>query len=294
MPEPYSKKSLDIWTLKHLEKRLGIPLDELERIASKTNSLYYFEEISKGNGKIRLLSKPSRPLKRIQKRIHKLLQEIKISDSAHCGIKKRSNLTNAEVHVNKKEILSFDFKDFYPNISHHRIYHLFRHELNCSPEVASLLTKLCTIRDQVPQGGCMSTDLANLVCRKLDARLKGLSKAFGIDYTRFNDDIYFSGDNIPENFIRKAKKIIMENGFNLNQEKESLRGKDQHQIVTKLTVNRKKPIVPREKKREWRAEKHNFEKHESETLSPEMQEKRQRTIQGRQSYIDYIEQPPTL
>lgn len=288
MPEPYSKTSLDIRTLEHLVLRLHIPLDKLQEVATKAESLYSFDSEPKENGGYREISEPKFRLKKIQQAIHKLLQEIKLSDYAHCGIKRRSNLTNARIHSGKGWLLSLDFKNFFPNISHHRIYHLFRHELNCTPEVASLLTRLCTVKGQVPQGGSMSTDIANLVCRRLDARLKGLAGAFQLDYTRHCDDLHFSGDAIPEEFIRQAKEIISQTTFRLNPEKESLRGKHQPQIVTGLTVNRKRPRVTRETRRQWRAEKYIFEKHESKVLPEERRLEKQRKILGRTAYLNYI------
>lgn len=290
MPEPYSKISLDIRTLEHLALRLHIPLDELQEIAAKAGSLYSFKLEPKKNSGYREISKPSPRLKTIQQAIHRLLQEIKVSDCAQCGVKRRSNLTNAKIHSGKRWLFSLDFKSFYPSISNHRLYHLLHHELNCTPKVASLLTRLCTVRGQLPQGGSMSTDIANLVCRALDNRLKGLATAYGLDYSRFNDDLYFSGDIIPEKFVRKLKDIIAQTGLSMNPEKECLRGQHQAQIVTGLTVNRKRPKVPRETRRKWRAEKHVFSKHGSKTLPEELRRKKQQQIQGRTAYLNYINQ----
>jgi hypothetical protein len=68
---------------------------ELERIAEQAEHLYKFDKEPKKDGSFRDISKPSYRLKRIQSAIHHLLREIKVSESAHGGIKGRSNLTNA-------------------------------------------------------------------------------------------------------------------------------------------------------------------------------------------------------
>jgi len=91
----------------------------------------------------------------------------------------------------------------------------------------------------------MSTDIANLVCRKIDRRIEGLAPLFNTSYTRFVDDITFSGDYIPNSFIKMVKQIIAQSGYKLNSDKELLCGKHQSQVVTGLTVNRKKPKVPK-------------------------------------------------
>lgn len=288
MPKSYSKISLDIRTPKHLALRLSIPLAELKEVALQVESLYDSWEISKKSGGSREISSPKPRLKRIQRAVHELLLEIRVHNCAHCGIKARSNLSNANLHCGKRYLFNLDFKNFFPSISNHRVYHLFRHELNCSPEVSYLLTRISTLSSQVPQGAPMSMDIANLVCRRLDTRLEGLAKRYKITYTRHCDDLSFSGIAIPEVFIAKVKEIISQIGFGLNPEKESLCGQHQPQIVTGLSVNRKRPHVPRKTSRQWRKEKHVFDKYESKTLPTVLQLKRFQQIQGKTNYLNYI------
>lgn len=254
----YSSETLAIRSLKHLSLRLGFPLDELNKIAANAEKLYYFEEQEKKNGGIRIISKPKPILKKIQSKIHKLLQEIIPPECAHGGIKGRSNVTNAKVHCDNKWLLQLDFRNFYPNISNYQVYNLFLFELECSPDVARLLTRLCTVRGEVPQGGSMSSDIAILVCRNLGRRLEGLAARYNINYTQYIDDLSFSGPQIPLLLRTKIKEIIAQYGVKLNQEKELIRGRHEPQIVTGLTVNRKRPHQHRETKREWRAEEFIF------------------------------------
>lgn len=290
MPKPYSKDHLNIVKLENLALRLGFPLSVLEKAAEKAEISYWFRKEPKSSGKgFRDISEPKYLLKKIQQSIHKLLLEIKVSDSAHCGIKKRSNLTNAKHHCKKQRLFSLDFKDYFPHISNNRVYTLFLHELNCTPEVASLLTRLCTVRRQVPQGGPMSMDIANLVCRELDKRMEGLTAKYGLVYTRHCDDINISGKAIPESFKKQAKKIIRQSGFPLNTDKESLTNHADGHSVVGLNVNRKKPNVARNTKREWRKEKYKFDQFEAHDLPEAEKIRREQKIKGRESYVKYIE-----
>ncbi len=288
MPKPYSKKYLEIRTLKHLSHRLGSPLEELQQVASEAESLYRFEKEPKKNGGFREISKPHPRLKKIQKGIHRLLTEVEISECAHGGIKGRSNLANAKEHCNQRWVLNLDFKSFFPSISHHQVYTLFFRELKCSQEVSSLLTRLCTVRGQVPQGGSMSMDIANLGCRKIDKRIEGLTFQYGIKYTRFVDDITLSGNIIPKQFIMMVKHIIKQSGFTLTPNKEKLRGQHQSQIVTGLSVNRKNPKVPRKIKREWGTDKYVFEKYGFDNMPKPLKVEKEQQIKGRESYLDFI------
>jgi len=288
VPNIYSKKRLNINLLKHLSYRLVIPLIELKHIAENVEPLYKFYKEPKKNGGFRGISNPTPRLKKIQKAIHKLLTEIKISDSAHGGIKGRSNLTNAQCHCNQRFLLNLDFKNFFPSISHYKVYELFHKTLGCSSEVAKVLTRLTTVRGQVPQGGSMSTDIANLVMGEIDKRLEGLSKKYDINYTRFVDDMSFSGKTIPDKFISTAKQIISQSSFDLNSEKEHLSDGSMPKVITGLSVNRKKPTVPRHVKRAIRKEAYLFSKYESNNLSAADKMSREKQIQGKLSYVNYI------
>lgn len=286
-------KTLRIRTPKHLAFRLDTSVEELQKVANKVEALYLPPiKQKKKSGDFRELSRPKLRLKRIQKTIHRLLTKITPHKCAHCGIKERSNLTNSRIHAGKKWVFSLDFKNFFPSISHHLVYHMFRHELDCSPEVSRFLTRICTINGEVPQGGSMSNDIANLVCRSLDNRLYGLSVQYGIDYTRYCDDLSFSGDCIPKSFIKKIKKIVSQCGFRLNVNKEFLLGKHQAQIVTGISVNQKRPCVPRRVRRQWRKEQYLFEKYESKRLPEDHKEKKALQIQGRKNYLDYVNKKP--
>ncbi len=134
----------------------------------------------------------------------------------------------------------------------------------------------------------MSTDIANLVCRKTDRRIKGLAEQFGLTYTRFVDDITFSGDHIPKAFQIKVKQIIGQSGYKLNPKKEDLLGRHQSQIVTGLSVNRKRPKVPKKVKRKWRMDKYLFEKYEADQLPRQLQDKKKQKIYGRENYVGYV------
>ena len=288
MSKSHAKLTLEIRTVKHLTYRLGISEEELRSVAEQVDTLYQSWEEPKKNGKMRQITAPKKRLKDIQKAIKRLLMEIDISDCAHGGIKNHSPITNALHHTGKKWLFWLDFKDFFPNISHHQIYTMFRHDLNCSPDVSSLLTKLCTYNGQLPQGTPTSPYLTNIICRCLDKRLKGLANKFQIKYTRYCDDLCFSGNTIPLIFQEKIKQIILQHHFILNPDKEDTKGRHEPQIVTGLSTNQKRIRIPRKVRRDWRKEAHIFNKYEKDSLPAAISEKRDRSIKGKKAYLEYV------
>ncbi|MBC2716060.1 MAG: RNA-directed DNA polymerase [Desulfobacteraceae bacterium] len=284
------KKTLDLWALKHLALCLDISEDELITVSENTKKYYFSWKKPKKDGTFREISDTAPRLKIIQKKLHQLLKKVVLSDAAHGGVPGRTNQSNADAHCGESFIYKLDFRSYFPSISHQRVFHLFRHELNCSNDVASLLTKLTTINGCVPQGSSTSMDIANLVCRNLDAWLIGLSKSFGLKYTRYVDDLTFSGKHIPERFKKKLKKIIkLKQWLYLNDSKESLNGKNQEQIVTGLNIKYKKPKITRAYKRSVKKEKHILSKLSANELNDTELENSKSSVKGKENYILHIE-----
>src|SRR6202034_1577966 len=75
----------------------------------------------------------------------------------------------------------------------------------------------------LPQGAPTSPALANLCAYRLDCRLAGLANAVGAAYTRYADDMIFSGDEVLERAARRFHihvcRIVLEEGFEVNTRK---------------------------------------------------------------------------
>ncbi len=284
MPKPYSKSALELRDIRHLAYRLGMQSAELVQLAVQAGTMYRYTYKTKSSGKLRKISAPKWTLKRVQKKINNLLLELQICDNAHCGIKEKSNITNARNHLNQKWVFSLDFENFFPNVSNYMVYRTFNKGLACSPEVARTLTLLCTVDGGLPQGAPTSTTISNLICGELDKRLVALNNGYNLNYSRYCDNLDFSGKCIPDSFKTKVKKIISNIGFKLNNDKESLRGQGEPQVVTGLGVNQKKTRVPRATKREWRKEMH-----EAKNLDEDVRQKTESRYKSRVGYIKNVE-----
>jgi retron-type reverse transcriptase len=184
---------------------------------------------------------PKARLKAIQRKIAtEILQTIPCHSAAHGFIRGRSALSYVQPHVGKPVLLRMDLQDFFPSIAASRIFGLFR-SMGYPHAMTQLLTNLCTAtcseeklrivlpdgcrfqlnldrwwqiralycRKHLPQGAPTSPALANLIAYRLDCRLAGLARSVGINYTRYADDLLFSGS---EKFGRVAKALAIEVG----------------------------------------------------------------------------------
>ena len=215
----------------------------LKTIYSITNNIennYKVYKIKKRNGKLRTIHEPDKLLKHIQKQIlNNILNNKEMSIYAkayHPGISLKEN---ALPHINKDLILKLDIKDFFENINFIDVYNA------CFPieyfpkSVGMILTYLCTYQDHLIQGAPTSAYISNLVMKDFDNVIGEWSNSNNISYTRYSDDMTFSGDFNPSEIITKVRKMLSKLGLELNDDKIHVIKKSANQNVTGLVVNEK-------------------------------------------------------
>lgn len=208
---------------------------------------YYYHKLSipKKNGFPRQLNVPSHSLKTIQKWIlNNILYKIPVSEQAQGFCKNRSIVTNAEKHINKECIINLDLKDFFTTITRKQIYNVFYY-YGYTEQISNILARLCTYDGYLPQGGVTSPYLSNIVCLKLDKRLNLLAQSYDATYSRYADDITFSGNKGVTKILSVANKIIEDEGFVVNSQKTRIQYKNRRQEVTGLIINGGKVHVNR-------------------------------------------------
>ncbi len=208
---------------------------------------YYREFTRETNGKRRLLVEAVGPLKAVQRRIlDNVLLRPPPAKSSFGAIKGRSIKENARRHCNSKYIAKLDIQDFYPSIRSTKVYTFFV-ELECSPDIANLLTPLTTRNYSLPLGASTSPMLADQILSKVDVRINGMAEKVGLRYTRYVDDITLSG-NFPLNrLVPLVMKVLSESGFKTKKKKLVLYGPDddgKERIITGVRVAGGKVSAP--------------------------------------------------
>ena len=228
----------------------------------RIDTLYKSFEIKKKSGGIRKIEAPSSFLKMIQRKVKdNILYKQNLNDATHGFVPKRSIFTNAKVHVGANIVINLDLKDFFPTISANRVFGVFK-KIGFNDFEASFLTRITTCNNKLPQGAPTSPVIANLVAQNLDKRLKGLCKKYSASYTRYADDLTFSGDYSIKKLLPIIRKIIKEESFEIAKEKTCLFRKGRRQEVTGLTVN-DKVSIPRHIRKKLRAAVYRISKGEN-------------------------------
>ncbi|WP_175486093.1 reverse transcriptase family protein [Lysobacter sp. yr284] len=183
-----------------------------------------------------------------------------IHENAYGYIKYRSTRANASRHKGAKIIVSADIKEFFPSISIGHVEHALR-KTGMKKETASLLAKFLTINNSLPLGLNASPTIANLVANPIDIEFTNLAKRINCTYTRYADDLTFSGDNtLPSH--DEINGILGKFGFRSNERKFRASKRGQKHYVTGLSVaDPKQPHVPRGLKRKLRQELYYIQKY---------------------------------
>ena len=209
-------------------------------ISNNIEKNYKVYKIKKRNGKYRTIYEPNSMLKQIQKQILiNILNNKSISKYAKAYHKGISLKDNAIPHINKKIILKLDIKNFFENISFLDVYNSCFSIEYFPKSVGFILTYLCTYDNHLTQGSPTSAYISNLIMKEFDEEIGNLCNINDISYTRYSDDMTFSGNFNPSELIIKIRKMLYKLGLELNNDKIHIVNKSQSQNVTGIIVNEK-------------------------------------------------------
>lgn len=251
-----------IYNLTHFSHLVGIKRNYIIQAAvvSKYSEAYYrYYKVPKKNGNgFRIINEPLPNLKMIQYWIlNNILEARKPSSYAKAYIKKSGIKNNVRFHKNQKVVCSFDIENFFDNITFEKTQKVFI-DLGYSEYLSKYFAKLCCLRNSVPQGAPTSPYISNLVMNEIDDEISNYCRESDIRYTRYADDLTFSGDFDEKMLYNFVKQVLNKNGFNLN-DKTKVMYEGSRQIVTGVVVN-KKIQLPREIRREIRREIYSIRK----------------------------------
>jgi len=242
-------------------------------------------------GGVRVLAAPKPRLKEIQRRLLRhVLGPIPVHDAAHGCVSNRSVRTAAVPHAGQEIVIRADLEAYFPSIPPGRVWALLRNAGLPEP-VAHTITGLITTvapatvlraipsrldaaaadrlrnwlrNPHVPQGAPTSPAIANLVAYSMDRRLTGLASRFGARYTRYVDDLTFSGGRslgtARSRFLHLVDEIVRDEGFRLNDRKTVILGASGRQALLGAVVN-ERPTLPRPERDALRALLHNCAVH---------------------------------
>jgi len=286
---PVSKPSLHIKNpmLYFLALAIGISPKLINSFIYAKYKHYRSFEIGKRGGGKRVISSPRIFLKTTQYWIlDYLLYILKVHPSCQSYQKGKSIISNASPHSGKRFVANVDIEDFFGSINEGGVRGLLiKNSITC--DLATLVAKIITLKDGLPQGAPTSPVVSNAYLYDFDSRALEYSMKHKLTYTRYADDITISGDNIKD--VRKCLDEIQRllrifGGLRLNQSKTRIANRGGQQKVTGVVVN-VEAAPPRCFRRRIRAMFHNA------NLNSKQHESRLNVLKG---YISYLNSFPYL
>jgi retron-type reverse transcriptase len=316
-----------ICTAGQLAEWLGVSVGELEWFADTRGfefkcgqarlRHYHYRPVAKRFGSVRLIEAPKPRLKEIQRRILTgILNHVPVHSAAHGFRRNGSIMSFSAPHVGRAVVLKIDLQDFFPSIRTARIRALFR-TVGYPENVADLLAGLCTnatpcdvwdnCRDvpddqkrrsrwlysepHLPQGAPTSPALANLCAFRLDCRLAGLARVAGAVYTRYADDLAFSGDHtfsrVVQRFQLHVCATVMEEGFSIHHRKTRIMRQGVRQRLAGIVVN-ERPNVPRDQFDRLKATLVNCVRHGPDSQNRSGHDDFRAHLEGRVSFVAVV------
>jgi RNA-directed DNA polymerase len=275
-----------IVTPTELADRLGVSRDELDWLADcqgrerrtpdGPGRRYDYRWVAKRTGSSRLVEAPRSRLRSVQRRLLKeIVRQIPPHEAAHGFCKGRSVGTFVAPHVGRRVVLKLDLRDFFTTITAARVTALFltagypeavaraisglctncvpstvlSHPAASSPTPDSWRARRALQAPHLPQGAPTSPSIANSVAFRLDARLTGLAASAGAAYTRYADDLAFSGgrnfERSVDRFLIHASAIVIEEGFAIHPRKTRVMRQGVRQRLAGAVIN-ERPNLARE------------------------------------------------
>lgn len=240
-----------IYNSSHFSTLVGYKRSYLKRAIYFTPYFYREFDILKKNGKRREIKEPLPSLKEIQNWIlTNILYNSQVSKFAKAYLPKRTIIENVRFHKGQEKLLTIDINNFFPSITEKHVLSIFQN-IGYPNRVAHMLSQLCCLEGSLPQGAPTSPQLSNLHMFTFDKVISNYCMKHKIRYTRYADDMAFSGKFNQTELLELLTSELSKIGLTINPNKTKLMSKNMRQVVTGIVVNEKLQ-VPKEKRKEIR------------------------------------------
>lgn len=237
---------------------LGVEEGKLREILKDVSTHYREFWMGKRKGGYRMIMAPDKELKSIQDTIyHRLLLSVDVHSAATGFRCHRSISDNVRPHLGRGSVLKTDLHDFFGSIRSPRVRKTFE-RIGYPKPISKVLGELCCVNRHLPQGASTSPVLSNIIAYAMDQKLAAMAIEYGLTYSRYADDLTFSGDGFTKKQILPLiKQIVRSEKFELNHKKTRFLDRHKRKIITGISISSgEKMTIPKARKREIRKNVH--------------------------------------
>lgn len=263
------------FSVEDLAQHAGTSVELLEKLSDRLpirdRSLFTAQSFPKRRGGLREVVNPKPWFDSVTKNLHRSFLELlpyRAPDHVHGFVRGRSTISNASAHLCKACVLRVDLEDFFPSIDSTQLKTALQ-EQGYDEKAADLCASVVTIGGKLPIGLSTSPFLSNLAFQRTDSLLVEYAGAEGLAFTRYVDDLAFSGE-VTDQHLAAVAEILNDSGWSVNTHKTAFMRRGGPQYVTGLYVGAAdRPRIPRKTKRRMRWMLHIITKFGYETYMEE-------------------------
>ena len=233
--------------IERLQRQTGLSKGQVEYYASTASKRYKTFAIPKRSGGQRTIEQPSKQIKALQRwLVGTLLSRMNVHISA-TAYERNSNIAkNAWLHARSRYTLRMDFSDFFPSFKSHHIISFLNAEnkhldLMLTPLDISFAVRILCRNARLTIGAPSSPRLTNVMMYEFDQDMSKFCTDNGLVYTRYADDIFFSGYEFIQ-FEQIEEKVRSVSGsypladLRVNAIKTAFLSRKRRRIVTGLVL----------------------------------------------------------
>lgn len=228
------------------------------RAIANNPARYYREFTIRKGKKLRKINAPKVALKLIQSWIGTHLSHSVVLSNCVLGFVPGHDggIEAAARHCSAQWVYSLDLRDFFPSIDSNRVVQSLL-KLGYPESASILIAQLCILSGALPQGSPASPVLSNLAFIQTDAELIAIAEELGVRYTRYADDIVFSGaGELPVNLQTLVRSCLHKHAWHIAPEKEKVVKLPNRLKVHGLLVHGSKPRLTKGYRNRIRAYRH--------------------------------------
>lgn len=191
------------------------------------------------------------PLDSLLKRMAATLQSLYATpDSVYGFVPGKSTYSAAQVHVGASSALVVDLKDFFGQINEQRVRNALHPLLD--EEALDVFVGCCLRSSTLPLGFRTSPLISNLVFLETDRDIERLCADRSVKYTRWVDDLVFSGSAVDDSFLHDLLAVLHSHDWEPNEKKTRFMSTRRVVLGLNVAQNLPRPHVPRGMKKELR------------------------------------------
>lgn len=244
MSKQYSLEKSPLYRLRNRRKLAERLLLEPRYFNVSHDYIYNEFERRKSDGGVRHFAEPPHELKRIQKRIHKLMQRIETPEWVKAGKSCESYVTNCKMHLEAKYMRTMDISKFYDSVQYKYVYETFLYTFFMEPDIARLMAKIVTHERVLPTGSPSSQLIIYWAYKDMFDEVHEIAKRYHCIFSLYVDDMTFSSQHdIPYKMREEVANTLKKYGLHAKRSKDHYYKPNDLKIATGCGIKEGKLVV---------------------------------------------------